>query len=641
MKKRILTKTIIFICILLFIFVFNSVFSTDNTLIGVTIVIATLMYLDRDLTANPWKNFFLLLTVNLLQGIFGYISAIHMWIAIPLNFVSMFVVGYFFSFNLVKPLTIAFGLQYLFILTTPVPFETLPLRIMALIFGAVMIMAVQFLVNNNKMEKIGSKLLVSIYEQFIQKLEAIQLQKDTLHFNHTIEKSIKEIRKMIYHRTVDGYYVSNEGRIYLKISACLEKLHLLLDQYDESLPIDEFIQALTAELRNVVHFIRKEPLDGEKLQYLPNEEQTANREFASELFLTFEMIYELLEELQNTEKKELRKVEKLESIPRLFQKSYLHIANFNKNSVRFTYAVRLSISVTMAAFITDYFALEQGRWMMFTIFSVTQPYAEIAKFRFTERLKGTIMGAVIFFVLFSIFNSPSSHALIILLFGYLNSFAVAYRTIILTATVPALGTAAVVSGMGVVTFERILYVILGIGIGMLANRFILSHSIEKGTKDLVQMYKDTSRFLIEELYDFIKNPNPTNIHSIHHLFVISTLIEDRILLNNETRELKDANRFLENLRLVNHSIYELFLRVQTKKIDQATVRIILEEVDKIKDSSEEELDCLIKRDRHTNHERPTQTMYDSIVLNDVISIYQRFKKIMEFQAEYETFTVIN
>lgn len=638
MKKLIISKTTIFICILLFIFAFNSVFSTDNTLIGVTIIIATLMYLERDLTANPWKNFFLLLAVNVLQGIFGYISAIHMWIAIPLNFVSMFIVGYFFSFNLMKPLTIAFGLQYLFILTTPVSFEALPLRIMALIFGAVMIMAVQLIINKNKMEKIGNKFLISIHEQLVQKLEAIQLQKDVLKFSLSVEKSIKEIRRMIYHRTVDGYYVSNEGRIYLKISACLEKLHILLDRYNEIPPNEEFIQALTAELRNVVHFIRKEPLDGERLQFITHEKQKANLQYAAELFYAFELMYELLEELQVTGKQELQKVEKLRNIPRLFKKSYLHIANFNKNSVRFTYAVRLSISITIAAFISDYFALEQGKWMMFTIFSVTQPYAEIAKFRFSERLKGTIMGAAIFFVLFSVFQSPTSHVLIILLFGYLNSFAVAYRTIILTATVPALGTAALVSGMGIVTLERISYVILGIGVGMIANRIILPHSIEKGTKDLIQMYKNTSRFLIEELYKFIEKPNPTNIHSIHHLFAISSLIEDRILLHNETRQLKEANHFLENLRWVNHSIYELFLRVHRKKINHVAVKMMLEEVDKMKDSSEGELDRLIARIKPSNHE--IHNLYDTIVLKDVISIYQKLKKIMDFQAEYETFTAV-
>lgn len=632
MKQLIYVKTSIFVSILLFVSGFSYVFGRDNLLIGVSIIIATLMYLERDLTANPWKSFFFLLVINLQQGIFGYLSALHIWMAIPLNMISMFIVGYFFSFNLKNSLTIAFGLQYLFILTSPVSIEVLPLRLLALVFGAVMIMLVQFIVNKNKFEKNGNKRLIGIGEQLIQKLKAIQSQKEHHHFDSSIEQSIKEIRKMVYHRTVDSYYVTNGGRIYLKISACFEKLNLLLNHFDEIRGKDEFIELLIFELKNVNHFIRREPLDGEKLQFITHAEQTTRSLYAAELIYVFELIYELIGELQMTEKRELRKVEKVENVPVTFKKSYHHIVNFNKNSVRFTYAVRLSITITIAAFISDYFALEQGRWMLFTIFSVTQPYAEIAKHRFSERWKGTLIGAAVFFVLFSVFTGPTSRTLIILLFGYLNSFAVSYRTIILTATVPALGTAALVSDMGAVTFERILYVILGICAGMLANRFILPHSIENGTLDLVRMYKETSRFLIEELYEYFKSPSLIHVHSIHYLFAISTLIEDRILLNNQTREMKDAHLFLENMRRMNNSIYELFLRVQRNKLSHTTVKVILEKVDRIKDSSGEQLERMLAELMHPNDK--THQKYEIIVSKDVLSIYQGFQTSMEYHPEF-------
>ncbi|WP_422657890.1 FUSC family protein [Paenibacillus sp. EC2-1] len=632
MKQLIYAKTKIFIYILLFIFAFNSLFGKDNTLIGVTIVIATLMYLERDLTKNPWKNLLFLLTVNLLQGIFGYISAVHMWIGIPLNLISMFIVGYFFSFNLKKPLTIAFGLQYLFILTTPVTFEALPLRLMALALGAVIIMVAQFIFNHNKMEKIGHKLLITINEQLIQKLKAIQSEQDHHQFNPTIDNAIKEIRRIVYHQTIDGYYVSNESRIYLKTSACFEKLYLLLNDSHDVRHKDHFMEALIHELSRVNQFLRRqESMNESRLQGLRDFELEAMDDlYITEWMNTFELIYELIEELHTTNKKELRKVEKLENIPKYFKKTYNHTVNFNKNSVRFTYAVRVSLAVTIAAFISDYFALEQGKWMMFTIFSVTQPYSETAKFRFSERLKGTILGAALFFVLFSVFKSPTSHMLIVLLFGYLNSFAVAYRTIILTATVPALGTAALVSGMGAVTLERILYVVLGIGIGMLANRLILPYSIENGTAGLVRMYKDMSTYLIEELYDYFENPSKA--HSIHHLFAISALIEDRILMNNETRELKDANRFLEELRRVNHAIYELFLRVQRKKLQPDVVKCILEEVNKMKDSSNGDVKSLEIKIKHTVQSH-THTVYETILIKDVLTIYRSFSTIMEYQPE--------
>lgn len=136
---------------MLFISGFTSVFGKENSLIGVTIIIAMLMYLERDLTVHPWRNFFMLLGINLLQGIFGYLSAMNLWLGIPLNFIAMFCVGYFFTYSVKKSLYIIFGFQYLFILSTPVLTSDLPLRLLALASGAAIVMIVQLIANKDKL----------------------------------------------------------------------------------------------------------------------------------------------------------------------------------------------------------------------------------------------------------------------------------------------------------------------------------------------------------------------------------------------------------------------------------------------------------------------------------------------------------
>ena len=155
MKKLIISKTLLFLFIVLFISGFTSVFGKENSLIGVTIIIAMLMYLERDLTVHPWRNFFMLLGINLLQGIFGYLSAMNLWLGIPLNFIAMFCVGYFFTYRVKNSLYIIFGFQYLFILTNPVPTSDLPLRLLALATGAAIVMIVQLIANKDKLSKAG------------------------------------------------------------------------------------------------------------------------------------------------------------------------------------------------------------------------------------------------------------------------------------------------------------------------------------------------------------------------------------------------------------------------------------------------------------------------------------------------------
>lgn len=630
MKKLIISKTLLFLFIVLFISGFTSVFGKENSLIGVAIIIAMLTYLDRDLTVHPWRNFFMLLGINLLQGIFGHLSAMNLWLGIPLNFISMFCVGYFFTFNVKESLYVIFGFQYLFILNTPVSTSDLPLRLLALASGAGIVMIVQLIANKDKLSRTGRKHLHDICDKLIKKLDSISNEHDSAEYNQSIETSIKALRKIIFFRRYEGYYLSNEGSLMLKISACLEKMYMLLNRFEEAEDKEEVIIACKRGLESVKRFIDKEQLDSEMLHVLQNIKAKKNSSmYIHELADSFELLFDLLEEVNATEKNQLKKTEKIEDIPLHFKKSYQHFKNFNRNSVSFTYAMRLGIMITVATFISDYFELEQGRWIVYTIFSVTQPYSEQAKSRFSARIVGTLVGAVIFAVLFSIFTDTTSRSMLILLFGYLNGYTVQYRTSIITVTVCALGSAALISDPNIVTMERVIYVIAGVILGMIANRLIFPHSIQKGTATLVQMYKDTSKTLMEEVYKYFENKSHS--HSINHLFTFTSFIEDRILLHNETMELQYSAPYLEKQRKLNNGIYELFLRIRRNKIDNITAKLIIEDIDQIMKSSAEDHDQIIKQLK--NESTNVVRIDDQIILKDVIEIYEEFKNISQYPVK--------
>ena len=316
MRKLIISKTLLFLFIVLFISGFASVFGKENSLIGVAIIIAMLMYLERDLTVHPWRNFFILLGINLLQGIFSHISAINLWLGIPLNFISMFCVGYFFTFSVKKSLYIIFGFQYLFILTTPIPTSDLPLRLLALASGAVIVMVVQLIANKDKLSRAGRKHLHNICDNLIEKLDRIASGHDHAEYNQSIETSIKELRKIIFFRRYKGYYLSNEGRLMLKMSACLEKMYVLLNRFEEVEDQEEVISACKHGLENVKRYIDKEQLDSEMFHVLQNiKAKKHSSMYMGELTESFELLFDLLEEVNATEKKELKRTEKIGDIP--------------------------------------------------------------------------------------------------------------------------------------------------------------------------------------------------------------------------------------------------------------------------------------------------------------------------------------
>lgn len=146
------------------------------------------------------------------------------------------------------------------------------------------------------------------------------------------------------------------------------------------------------------------------------------------------------------------------------------------NSIRIRYAVRIGCLVVLTAFITGFFNLHEGRWMSYTVFSLTELYADNCKIRSKQRIEGTLIGAAIIVVLFMIIKDITLRSLIILVAGYLNPFANNYRDAIICVTVSAVASVALTSNSIFAVSERIIYVGIGIIITLLANRFLLRHN---------------------------------------------------------------------------------------------------------------------------------------------------------------------
>lgn len=158
--------------------------------------------------------------------------------------------------------------------------------------------------------------------------------------------------------------------------------------------------------------------------------------------------------------------------------------NFSVQKVRARYAIRVGMITALTIFAVDYFNLENGKWIVYTLFSLTELYSENCKIKSRQRLQGTIIGAVIILVVFMFVKSTALRGLMILLFGYLNSYAENYRDKMICTTISAVASVALVEGTLITVAERLIYVGIGIILALLVNRFVLHTSKESyGTSE--------------------------------------------------------------------------------------------------------------------------------------------------------------
>lgn len=324
MRKKILSNTILFGTILLFVKVFERIFGSNNNLVAVTVIISILVLMQEDLTKDFAKNLTRLFLINIILGVFSYLAILNIWTRFIVNFIALSGIGYFLSANMNKVIIVPFGLQYLFMLYTPVTGIDYTKRLLCLGVGSVLIMAVQFLI----------------------------------------------------HRKNDRAKVEKRER----------------NQYD-----------------------------------------------------TFEYI-------------------------QLFEK-------YKINKVRAAYAFRIGLLTAIAAFIVSYFELQQGRWIVYTIFSLTELYSENCKIRSKQRLQGTIIGAIIILILFMFIKDNTIRGLIVLVGGYLDSYTTNYRDKMICVTMSVVATVSLVNGTLITALERVFYVLLGIILAVIADKLIFNKKL--------------------------------------------------------------------------------------------------------------------------------------------------------------------
>lgn len=554
MKNKIIGNTIIFIFIITFVNIFKKLFGEGNTLMGVTIITTALTLMEKDLTISPVKNFAKILSINIFSLIFSVLAIKNIFLGIIINFIALFVIGYLFSYDLKKSVVVPFGLQYFFMLFYPAEGAVLYNRFLSLIFGSIFIMIIQFIVNRDKVFKVGSKVVNEISDNILFKIRAIQKNEDTTKENISIVESINYLKRVIFDKRVDDYYLTKDGIIVTDILWSLERINLLLDDIS-ALENKEDYYDLLNDVYNEVIVIKNRDFNASNIHIFKNNsyDEKIEKKYVEEFIGLINNLLKEVAEIDILTQKEKNNIKVDYEIPNHFHNITVHKRNFNIDSSKVRYAIRLGIVGTITVFIAKLLNLSEGRWMCFTIFSLIQPYSEFSKSRAKDRITATIIGGIIVILSFTILRNNTARAVAILMAGYLDPFTTSYRGKMICVTVSAVASASLVGGTLRMVLTRIVFVIIGASLTLIANKYIFPYKIKDMKKYLFETYDS----LINQMKVDINEKH--NDYSIRNLYLITGFIEDKMKLSISYDNNKDINKYLENKRLEVNNIYNDFL----------------------------------------------------------------------------------
>ena len=631
-KENIKKQTITFVFTIAFIMGFKSIFGDKNTLIGVTTITAMLMFINVDLTMSPIKNLMQLIALNIITGVGAYIALLNPWIGIPINFAIIFIINYRLYFNLKEPLYVPFTLQYAFILATPVTLKEMPIRLASLLVAPIAIMIFQMLFNRQKIFKKGNRIIENVCSKIIEKIDIILDEdiapKDNSNIDKDIRKYIDEFRAIVYDNRKENFYITEEARIKVNILSALEKISINLNKINNVEDLKGIIIGLRQCMKRLNVVLGEDNNIEELEKYIDNvinnyENIQTSRIHAIEILNSLEILKVALAELRRLGKENY-------NIIRADETAYhkkLHLMykkRFIKSSVKLSFAVRSAIGVSLAAFVTDYFNLSEGRLLIFTMVSLLVPIYETSIKKARDRFTATLIGAVIIVIVFSIFKSVAIRSIILIVAGYVNSYLSEYKHKTICTTVSAIGAAALLGNTTVLTLNRIMYVSIGAILAILINRFILPRKIEDYTRELERMYLEAVKSMLKKVY---LSPTENNMHGMNNLFIITSLIESRLENNKEFLN-KRAIKFISQNRLLTLNIHELYILFSSDKFQNIDSTYIVEDMKMLTSFTDQNIKELL--DKIEDHIKKSENIYNKMMLENIREVYKEIHKINKY-----------
>lgn len=537
------SATLNFLFIIVFVNLFQQVFGMENSIVGVVFAILMSASMARDLTAAPIKHLLIQTVVLLLMaGVACFVSNAPALLAFPVNFAMICLILYAYTYEYVNHLYLPYILSYLFLVfISPVPPEQLPKRLLGMLAGAVCIILYQLVNGRNRIAETARDVLLTMIDEADQFISDRCAGTESALDPQKLRADLCKLSKIVYDRRKKALCISDASFAMIDCGRGLENLiHFLHETGGPATPertgllkqiakqLAGFRLFLCGEAKGIPMLSRPDFGAAENLE--------AQQFFKSLVYIREHMLKMTLPEQRNHYHRTL-----LSTSLRL--KAALHVS-----TVRVVYALRVSALLALCTLLVQSLQLPHGKWLLFTVASVSLPYADDISGKVKKRLLATAIGGLSSFVIFSLIPSAAGRTAAMMLSGYLSYYFTDYAATFACSTVGALGGAVLTGAfgwgpVGQILAIRVGCIVAGVLLAMFANCLICPFKKEKATHQLFQKYVHTTDMLTKICQEEVKDPQ-----LYYSLVIQAHLQEDKLSQNAKALNWSGAIEALEACR---------------------------------------------------------------------------------------------
>ncbi|MGL4991141.1 MAG: FUSC family protein, partial [Sarcina sp.] len=529
--KELYLRSIIYVLAVIVFFTVWTVLGEGTAFVGATISKGALVLLANDLTGNPIRTTITFVGVFVCLGMVSFLASLNIYVGFLINFITIFLLAYNFSSNVKQIIWRPFVLGYLYLLSEPGTVHQLPSRLITLALGGVFVVITQYILNGNRTKKIIYDGLSELTKDIRKKIECLLDKQEIEADRYKVLKNIDKITSAIYKRRIDPFFITKKDNTVINIALYFERLNYLLEELGKNKYADldeKFLKDLLNLISSINKQVKSRELSYNILELLELFCSKYNNEkenyYVCEILQNINM---LRVSIKNSIYDGYRKRDILFNLKLRKQISTVFSLNFNHDSLRFAFGMRIAILISVSYFIVMVFHISEGKWIVFTIYAVVDPLFEDSKKRFSKRFKGTLLGIGIFLLVYIFVPNIILEGIIFITLYYIYVITKDFGIKTMCTAAVSLGLFAIVTNNPAhgVTY-RIVFVIIGIAIASLGNKYLFPYNASKSMNKIIYLYQKLSKEILEFMFE-----NPTNDYFYKILgekVVLSKLYESKL-----------------------------------------------------------------------------------------------------------------
>lgn len=525
-------------------------FGEKNIMLAFPIALTSAVLGRQNFRVKTFDKTLGIIIIDLIIVTFAYISRLNLITGIVINFISIFLIMYTITNQYDPTFYKPFVMLYVFTQYAWVPLNQIPNRYLAVIFGVLIIV-----ICNKAINEINEKSLLgkSISKSLSLIVESL---RDILKGNYSKEKEVectnimRSLAYKIYVSRYRDYLTTNLGQIQFKIFMDIEHLNLFLRKIEEGYShkdiAKEEIEELINLLEKIIEFsdgkIRVDNVVNETNRYVNKHIKEAK--YGYEISVVLINLSKNITSLAYINKKDINKVYERWQRSYLDKTRYTFKEYFRRDSIRFKFAMRMAITLTLSLFVGELLGFYKIIWAIITIMSVIQPYYEETLKKTKDRVVGNTIAIVFTGVVINIMDNRYATIVILIASLYLLYGFKEYHKISLFAAIASICVASLSNNINELLVYRITYVIIGVLIVILANKFIYPYKLKDGIKQLEEKIERYNYMLVKEGELYLQDKG--NIHIVRDIIIHLTLLNQKLYLRNLQYEDEEVDRFVDN-----------------------------------------------------------------------------------------------